>query len=131
MYILALESLVSSKSTILLGYGTDGAFNYYRNINTELFLGGIEAPHNYLFEIMLNAGFSYSLVFVCAIFYIFLVLRNRKYYYFSSIILLYFVILCASASSSFLWPQHIVLFVIYYYAKSDNSIYNFTIRKKI
>lgn len=122
LYILALKSLFSFKSTILLGYGTDGAFNYYRNIKTELFLGGIEAPHNYLFEIILNAGFIYSLVFICAIFYIFLVLRSKKYYYFSSIVLLYFVILCASAASTFLWPQHIVLFVVFYYARSCNSV---------
>lgn len=129
LYILGFKSLFNKDSTLLLGLGMNGSINYYKNVHTELFLGGIEAPHNFLFELILNCGFIFTLLFVFFTIFMYVKLRIKKYYYLGSIIFLYFFILCSPASSTFLWPQYIVLFVIFYYANSYKSINNISIRK--
>lgn len=129
LYILGFKSLFNKDSTLFLGLGMNGSVNYYKKVHTDLFLGGIEAPHNFLFELILNCGFIFTLLFILFTIFMYVKLRIKKYYYLGSIIFLYFFILCSPAAASFLWPQYIVLFVIFYYANSYKSVSNISIKK--
>lgn len=122
LYILALRTLVARDSTMFLGFGMTGAVDYYRNVDSTLFRGGIEAPHNYLFELILESGLFFASCFLFFTMYIFIKLRKKKYNSLSLLTLLFFFILCAPASSSFLWPQHIVLLIIFYCANFSEKI---------
>lgn len=123
LYLLALDSLFNIDSTMFLGLGMNGAVNFYKNVKTDLFIAGIEAPHNFLCELILNCGFFMTSLFVCLVIYILIKLQKTKYLYLRNIMLLYFIILCAPASAVFLWPQYLVLFTVFYYScyKTSNS----------
>lgn len=120
LYILALQNAMTWHG--FFGYGLNGSMNFYKGLNTDLFIGDIINPHNYLFELMINSGFIVAVLFLALDIYLTIKLNNKKYYRLSLSAGLFFLILCSSSSSLYYWGQYFIFQFLFFLACEENEV---------
>lgn len=97
VYQYALSSAIHSKG---LGFGVNTGQEYFRTINDSR-LEGIIDPHSYAFEILINSGIFFFLLYILFSCWVTIHFVRRRAWIFASFYIVYFFVLFSSSSSIF------------------------------